>query len=336
MGTEGPTIVLAHMAGLELFSDADLDHIASVGRLLDREPLARWDDPRAEALLRQAEVVLGHWGCPRIDGTVLDRAPRLGLVAYAAGTVKGTVGGEVFDRGVRVTSGANANAEPVAEFTLAAILFANKQVPWRRDAMRDPTIRAPSPGGAVPVGNWDKTIGIVGASLVGRRVMDLLRPFGRMTVALYDPFVTPDEAGALGATKMDLDELCASCDVLSIHAPELPTTQGMIGAPQLAALRTGATVINTARGALLDHEALADEAEAGRLYAMLDVTEPEPLPPGHRLRTAPNVFLTPHLAGSEGSELARLTEYVVDEIRRWATGQPARNAVTKAQLDRLA
>ncbi len=324
------------MAGLHLFSDNDLDHIGRTCRLLDREPLASWDDPRADALLGDAEVIVGHWGCPYVDGAVLDRAPRLGLFAYAAGTVKGTVDAEVFERGVRVTSGANANAEPVAEFTLAAVLFANKQVLWRRDEMRDPTIGPAFQTGADPVGNWNKTIGIVGASLVGRRVIDLLRPFEHLAVSLYDPYVTQDDARALGVTTMGLDELCASSDILSIHAPDLPATRRMIGAPQLAALRTGATVINTARGALLDHEALTAETKAGRLYAMLDVTDPEPLPRDHLLRTLPNVFVTPHLAGSEGTELARLTDYVADEIRLWAAGRPARNAITSTQLARLA
>lgn len=336
MTARKPRIVLAHFQGLQLFSAADIDRIAEVGTLLDLEPLGSWHDPRADALLGEAEALLGHWGCPRLDASMLERAPHLGLFAYAAGTVKEVITDAVFDRGVRVTSGADANAEPVAEFTLAAILFANKDVTWRRDELHDPSIEAMRRRRATPVGNWDKTIGIVGASLVGRRVIDLLRPFAHLRVALFDPFVTADEATALGVIAMELDELCASCDILSIHAPDLPSTRRMIGVHQLAALRTGATVINTARGALLDHDALTDEVRRGRLYAMLDVTDPEPLPQDHPLRTLPTVFLTPHLAGSEGSELQRLSDYVVDEIRRWATGEPARNGITKQQLARLA
>jgi phosphoglycerate dehydrogenase-like enzyme len=289
--------------------------------------------------LARTRVILGHWGCPPLDLSVVDRAPNLGLFAYAAGTVKQTVDPAVFDRGIRITSGAVANAEPVAEFTLAAILFCNKDVFWQRDVRRiprDPALRHFRPPSTVAVGNYDKTIGIVGASLIGRRVIELLAPFPRLQVALYDPYVDHQEAAALGVAKLDLDELCSTSDIVSIHAPDLPSTRHMIGAAQLAAMRTGATVINTARGALLDHDALRAEAASGRLYAVLDVTDPEPLPDTDPLWSLPNVFLTPHLAGSLGTELGRMIDHAVDEIDRWRVGRPARNEITKDQLPRLA
>ncbi|MCB0971887.1 MAG: hypothetical protein KDA97_10315, partial [Acidimicrobiales bacterium] len=203
-----PAIVLAHLAGVRFFDDADLDVLAQVGEVLDPEPLGSWDDPRADDLLGRAEVLVGHWGCPRIDASVLDRAPSLGLVAYAAGTVKGTVTPDALDR-VRVTSCAPANAEPVAEYALAMVLLANKDVLWQRDLARDPglaTRRAPS---EIPVGNWDKTIGVVGASMVGRRLIELLRLFPTLRPIVADPYLSEDEATALGAEKVELAELCA-------------------------------------------------------------------------------------------------------------------------------
>ena len=185
-------------------------------------------------------------------------------------------------------------------------------------------------------GNYDRTIGIVGASLIGRRVIQLLDAFPHLDVALYDPFVSSDEADELGVTKLELTELCAASDILSIHAPALATTHHMIGAEQLAALRDGATVINTARGWLLDHDALITHLTSGRLRAVLDVTDPEPLPDDSVLRTLPNVYLTPHLAGTQGSELGRMAEYAAEEVRRWSAGEPGLNEVHKEQLDRLA
>lgn len=334
--TEKPNLVLAHWPAFEVFTAGDLAAVAAVTTILDPVPIGDWSEPRVDALLAQTQVILGHWGCPRIDAGVIDRAPRLGLIAYAAGTVKETIDEIVFGRDIRVTSGAVANAEPVAEFTLASILLATKDVLWRRDLWRDPAIRPQRQKGVKPVGNWDKTVGIVGASIIGRRVIELLRAFPHLNVTLYDPFVSADEATALGVTKLELDALCAGADILSIHAPSLPSTHHLIGAPQLAALRTGATIINTARGALVDHDALTAELEAGRLYAMLDVTDPEPLPDDHPLRRLPNVFLTPHLAGSEGTELRRMAEVAVDEIRRWIAGEPPRNGITQDQLARLA
>lgn len=333
-----PQIVVAHYGpGLDFFTPADLARIGEVGDVLDTAALASWDDPRADDLLARADVVLGHWGCPRIDAAVLDRAPRLGLVAYAAGTVKDVVDETVFARGVRVTSGAPANAEPVAEYALAMILLAGKDVWFRRDQQRDPWLGAGRPAPEVEIGNHGRTIGLIGASLVGRRVIELLRSFPHLHVALYDPYVSAEEAARLGVEQVtDVDELCRRSDVLSIHAPDLPATRGMVGAAQLALLRTGATVVNTARPALLDQDALLAEATAGRLSAVLDVTDPEPLPSDHPLLALPNVVVTPHLAGSEGTELARMAEHAADEIRRWAAGEPARNEITLDQLARLA
>ncbi len=333
MTRQRPNIVIAHMPQVPGFTAADLDRLGAIGHVLDADPIASWDDPRVDTLLADADVILGHWGCPPIDRTVLDRAPNLGLIAYAAGTLKSVVTDAVWERGIRVTSGAAGNAEPVAEFTVAAILWANKDALWRR--VHSPRPERPSAGG-VPRGNYGKTIGLVGASLVGRRVIELLAQFPDLDVTLYDPFVSADEAAALGVTKLGLDDLCAGCDVLSVHAPLLPSTVGLIGGHQLVALREGATVINTARGSIIDHEALTAELVAGRLRAILDVTDPEPLPDDHPLRTLSNVWLTPHLAGSEGTELVRMADHAIDEISRWSADAPARNEITKDRFDRLA
>ncbi len=339
MSRTHPNIVLCHWDGLDLVSDASAELLNSVGTLQNRKPLGDPNDLRAPGLLGEADVILGHWGCPKIDAAFLDRAPNVGLFAYAAGTVKTTVDASAWGRGVRITSGANANAEPVAEFTLGAILLANKDVFWQRDAMRAASLDGDKPRRqplSRPIGNYNKTIGIVGASIIGRRVIELLKPFPHLHASVYDPFLTDAEATELGVTKMELDDLCEAADILSIHAPELPSTENMIGPTQLAKMRTGATLINTARGRLVDHDALTAEIVSGRLYAMLDVTHPEPLPEDHPLRTAPNVFLTPHTAGTQGTELARMIEYAAEEIRRWSDDQPALNEVTKDQLDRLA
>ncbi len=327
-----PNIVVAHWPGLELFGNADLDRLRALGTLLNTEPIGAWDD-QANALLADAEVIVGHWGCPPLDAAMLDRTPRLGLFAYAAGTVKMTLTDAVWDRAIRVTSGANANAEPVAEFTLAAILFANKGVLWRRGPA---DFSALSDMGDRQWGNYGRTVGIVGASLIGRRVVELLRAFPHLKVTLYDPFVTEEEAVSLGVERLELDELCAGADVLSIHAPALPETMHLIGPTQLSALPDGATVINTARGPLIDHEALLPHLASGRLYAILDVTDPEPLTEDSPLLEMPNVWISPHLAGSQGTELGRMTNYVIEEVRRWSAGEPALNEVTRDRLATMA
>lgn len=298
------------------FGDEHRARLAQLGDLVD-------DDP---------EILLGHWGCPKLDATFLGGMPNLRLFAYAAGTVKEIVTPDVWTRGIVVTSAAAANAVPVAEFTLAAILFANKGVFAARERVRDPAVRIRRPR---PVGNVAKRVGLVGASLVGRRVIELLRPFD-LEVVVSDPYLDVAEATRLGVTKVELDELVATSHVVSVHAPDLPTTRHLIGAAELAAMGDGTTIVNTARGVIVDTDALVDALRDGRISAVLDVTDPEPLPADHPLRSLPNAFVTPHVAGALGSELGRLADLAITEIERFVAGEPPLHPVHDADLARLA
>ena len=335
-GVARPAIVFGMLDGMSehLFTPAQLARLDAAGRVLDRTPLAHWDDPRADALLADAEIVVGHWGCPTLTAEVLARAPRLRLFAYAAGTVKWQVTDAVWERAVVVTSAAAANAVPVAEYAIAAILLANKGVFLVRELQRDPAVRVPLD--LTRVGNCGARVGLVGASFVGRLVIEGLQETD-LRVSVYDPYLSPAEAVAMGVEKVDdLDGLCTSVDLLSIHAPDVEATRGMIGVAQLALLHDGVTVVNTARPALVDQGALTAELVSGRLAAVLDVTEPDPLPAGHVLLTLPNVFVTPHVAGAMGNELRRLSELAVVEVERYAAGEPPVYPVVAADIDRIA
>lgn len=285
----------------------------------------------ATADLSEVEVLYTSWACPPVTAEVLARAPRLRAIVHAAGSVKHHVTDACWQRGIVVSSAAAANAEPVAEFTLAAILFANKRV---IDIARDYRTRkadadwdARYPG----FGNYRRTVGIVGASRIGRRVIELLASFD-LEVLVSDPYLHED----LGVAQVGLDELVARCDVVSLHAPDLPETRHMIDASRLAAMRDGATLINTARAALVDQDALTAELAAGRLYAVLDHTAPEILPPDSPLYDLPNALVTPHIAGSLGGELARMADLALDELVRYARGLPFEHGVEPATLSRSA
>lgn len=287
------------------------------------------------AALAEAEVLLTCWGAVPLTAEVLAAAPRLRAVVHAAGSVKSLVTRACWERGLVVSSAAEANALPVAEYTLAAILLAGKRV--LHSAHRFRTVRGPHDwhqelAGA---GNYRRTVGIVGASRIGRRVIELLRPFA-LRVLLYDPYVDAAEAAALGVTPLPLDELCRAADIVSVHAPQLPATRHLLDARRLALLPDGATVINTARGALIDEAALTAELVTGRLSAVLDVTEPEPPPPASPLYDLPNVLLTPHIAGSMGGELHRLADHALDEIDRYVRGRPFAAPVDAGELERSA
>lgn len=256
-------------------------------------------------------------------------------MVHAAGSVKHHITPACWERGLRVTSAAAANALPVAEYTLAAILLAGKDV--LPAARRYRELRAPHDWRAELAGhgNYRRCVGIVGASRIGRRVIELLRPFD-LEVLLFDPYVDAGTAARLGAEQVGLDELCARSRIVSVHAPELPATRHMIGAAQLAAMPDGATLINTSRGSLIDGDALLPELVSGRLNAVLDVTEPEVPPASSPLYDLPNVLLTPHVAGSLGDEIHRLADFALDEVARYASGLPFADPVTPEDLARMA
>jgi phosphoglycerate dehydrogenase-like enzyme len=265
-------------------------------------------------------------------------APRLGLIAHTGSTVKPIVSDAIWARGVRVSSAAAANGVPVAEFVLAAILFANKGAFREREAYR----AGRKPVGTYPftapgkAGNYGSVVGIVGASRTGRALIERLRPFD-LDVRVYDPVADPAALRALGVTPVaDLIELAASVDVLSVHAPALPQTQHMIDAHVLGALQDGATLVNTARGSVIDQAALESELASGRICAVLDVTEPEPLPCNSILFDLPNVFLTPHIAGAAGKETQRMADLAIAEIARFASGAPLQHEVTQAMISTIA
>ena len=290
-----------------------------------------WSHP----LLSETEVLLTCWGAPRLDASALAALPRLRAVIHAAGSVKAIVTDECRDRGIRVSSGAAANALPVAEYTVAMILLANKGALWMARRYRE--LRSAWRSSEIPhdIGNYHKTVGIVGASRIGRRVIELLRPFD-LHVLLADPYVNAQEARPLGVELVGLDELCERSDVVSLHAPALPGTRAMIDGSRLAAMRDGATLINTARGMLIDNAALMRELRTGRINAVLDTADPEILFEESPLYELPNVLLTPHVAGSLGNELRRMGLSALDELARHASGEPFAFEVRYADLERSA
>ncbi|MFE5401113.1 hydroxyacid dehydrogenase [Streptomyces sp. NPDC056580] len=290
--------------------------------------------PRVREALARTEILITGWGCPLLDPAALDAAPRLRAVLHAAGSVKGFTTPEVWKRGIAVSSAAAANALPVAEYTLAMILLAGKDVFAARDLLR--TRGSAAYGDMLPgTGNHGRRVGVVGASRVGRRLIELLRPHD-LRVGLADPYVDAAGAARLGVPLLALDDLLRASDVVTLHAPDTPETRHLIGARELALMPSGAVLINTARGALVDHDALVAELRTGRLGAVLDVTDPEPLPADSPLFGLPNAFVTPHIAGSQGNEVARLGRTVVAEAARLAAGGPLEHAVDHTVLERTA
>jgi phosphoglycerate dehydrogenase-like enzyme len=301
------------------FQDRERSRLREVADLPD-VVLTDYRSDRARAVLADAEVVITSWGAPRMDAETLAAAPKLRAIVHAAGSVRFLASDEVWDAGISVSSMADLNGLPVAEYTLAMILLENKRVA-PITAEFNQSRRRPAEDWYEGTGNYGRRVGLISASRIGRRVAELLRPFD-LEVVIADPYCSFEEIAELGATKVELPELFATSAVISLHTPLLPETIGMIGADLLRTIPAGATLINTARGKIIDHEALIAELSDGRFRAVLDVTDPEPPEPDSPLWDLPNVLLTPHLAGSKGDEVRRMAAGAIEELGRVLNGRP--------------
>ena len=283
----------------------------------------------SDAELAEVEVLLTGWGSPAVDADALERMPRLRAIVHTAGTVRFVATDAVWERGdVAVTSATEANAVPVAEYTLAQILLAGKRSLAREARYRAERAVTPAAATEAGIGNHGGVVGLIGASRIGVLVAEHLARFD-LEVLITDPFVGAEQIAALGARKVEPEELYSRADVVSLHAPDVPATQGMVTAELLALMRDGTTFLNTARPALVDIDALRAELVSGRLSAVLDVHDD--LAPDDPLWDLPTVSITPHIAGSQGNELHRMGESALEEVRRLASGQPARFPVDPAR-----
>ncbi|MEV8064830.1 hydroxyacid dehydrogenase [Streptomyces sp. NPDC085995] len=314
------------------FTEPELTRLRRTAALGDPVAVPELASPRARRRLAETEVLITSWGCPRLDRDVLDAAPYLRAVLHAAGSVRSHITDAVFDRGVRVTTAADANAEPVVHFTLAAVLWAFKKAPFLAADARRFRDDWSYLDGRGELSGADRTVVVVGFSRIGSRLVRVLRRLGLARVLVVDPVADPADIVAAGAEPVTLAEALPQADVLSLHAPALPETRHLIGAAELAALPRDAVLVNTARGSLIDTAALEAACSAG-LHAILDVTDPEPLPADSPLYTLPNVMITPHIAGSLGSETRRMTASALTELERYAAGLPPLAPVTRRTLE---
>ncbi|MCD8481841.1 MAG: hydroxyacid dehydrogenase [Verrucomicrobia bacterium] len=272
-------------------------------------------------LLREVEVIFSGWGMPQVDVAFLRKAPALKAIFYGAGSVKGFVTEELWDRGILVTSAYAANAVPVAEFTFAEIILSLKRY-WEhlRFSRTSERWRA----NEQVIGTFGSTVGIISLGAIGRMVCKRLQSLA-VDVIAYDPFWSAERMAELGVRKAEsLEQVFQQADVVSLHAPNLPETAKMIHAGHFRNMRPNATFINTARGQIVDEEGLIDVLrERTDIYALLDVTFPEPPAPGSPLYSMHNVVLTPHIAGSMNNECRRMGNYAIEECRRYIAGEPA-------------
>lgn len=318
--------LLSPKACEEIYGPEQRAQIAELADLIAPPPTEQVPMPDADAL-RAVELVFGGWGSPVLDAAFLGKVPSLKAFFYGAGSIRGITPEAFWDRNIPITSSYAANGVPVAEFTEALVILSLKRA-WQQAL----STRTGHRFARLPVqGAYRATVGLISLGMIGQLVARRLQSHDLRVIA-YDPFVTQEKADALGlhVRMASLPEVFATADVVSLHAPNIPETRGMVSRELLRSLKPNATFLNTARGAILDEKALTDLlADRPDVFAALDVTFPEPPPPDSPLYSLPNVFLTPHIAGSLGNECHRMGQLAVDECRRFLAGEPLAWRITR-------
>ncbi len=318
--------LLDHRSFGKIYSERTQHRVRELTRPLPLQLTAgTWREHAAE--LSCVQYILSGWGMPVMDEGFLKATPQLKHVFYGAGSIRQFYTPEARLRGIGVSSAWRANAIPTAEFAHAIIILSLKKF-WRtqqRTKLNHKWLKPPEAAGI-----FRSTVGIVSLGTIGRRVAHALTEGHTLNVLAYDPYATPADALSLGVRLVSLEELFEKSDVVSLHAPSLPETKAMISHELLNSMKPHATLVNTARGSLIDEPALVETlSHRTDLDAVLDVTYPEPCHEDHPLWKLPNVFITPHIAGSINGECYRMGEYMADELERYLAGLPLEHEVTE-------
>jgi phosphoglycerate dehydrogenase-like enzyme len=305
----------------KVFAEADLKRLRRAHDVMDRNALDQ---------IGQVDVLITGWGTPMLDDSFYTRSPRLKLVAHAAGSTKAMVPPTFWRRGIRLCSANEALGIGVAETTVAMMIAGLKaffpsaqftrEGKWKHEGLPWPVREM-----------YQIEIGLIGASKIGRHVIRLLKQY-EVDVLLYDPHVTPEEAAELGVEQVPLMDLMRRSEVVSLHAPALESTRRMLGREHFGAMKQHAIFINTARGMIVDEMALVDELRTGRIFAFIDVTNPEPPALDHPFRTLPNCVLLPHIAGAITNGCHRMGRSIVEQICEFADGKTLHGEITEQQF----
>lgn len=285
------------------------------------------------AAFQDTEYVFSTWGMPVFAAEEIRRClPRLKAVFYGAGTVQ-AFARPFLECGVRVFSAWAANAVPVAEYTVAAIVLANKgfyKVMRYTDRAKAREVCNSYSG------NYNVKVGLIGAGMIGKLVIRMLKDYD-LELLVFDPFLPEETAQELGVKKVSLETLFEECLVVSNHLANNAETRGMLNGALFERLPPFATFLNTGRGAqVVEKDLIATLKAREDLTALLDVTYPEPPEEGSELYSLKNCILTPHIAGSAGHEVRRMGRFMEEEYARLIQNEPCRWEVTEKMLQTMA
>lgn len=310
--------------------------LSDVGGPLATDIFCRADVLAAPEKFQEVEYIFSTWSMPVFtEEEIATCFPSLKAVFYAAGTVQ-AFARPFLSRGISVFSAWAANGVPVAEYTVAQIVLACKGFfatcrltgQHRRPEAKEVMKKYP--------GNYGCKIGLIGVGMIGSMVAERLKDY-HYEVLAFDPFCSEEKAARLGVKLCSLETIFSECQVISNHLANNPQTVGMLNGKLFDLMKESATFINTGRGAQVVESELAESlSKKPYATAILDVTYPEPIEEGNPLWEMENVFLTPHIAGSQGDECYRMAVYMIEEFSAFAIGKPTRYSVSEAMLATMA
>ncbi len=301
------------------------------------ETVYTFEDVLAEPeKFKETECIFSTWGMPILsENEIKAYFPSLKAVFYGAGSVQ-QFARPFLNCGVKVFSAWAANAVPVAEYTVAQIVLANKGFFSSSRLAKMGDRKAASQCFYSYPGNYDVKIGIIGAGMIGKLVIDMLKRYN-LEVLVFDPFLPDEKAKELGVKKVSLPVLFKECQVVSNHLANNEQTKGLLHGKLFESMLPYSTFINTGRGAqVVEADLIKVLKERSDITALLDVTFPEPPESDSEFYSLPNCILTPHIAGSAGNEVRRMGEYMKAEYEKFIQNKPCQYEVTLEMLKTMA
>jgi glyoxylate reductase len=280
-----------------------------------------WDDAPGSSALANA-VALITYGHPRVDGPLLDRAPRVKVVSNHGVGVDHIDVAACEARGIPVGNTPGVLDAATADMTFALLLAAARNVVCGDKFARSPAFTHYDPSFMIGLEVTGSTLGIIGLGRIGQQVAKRARGFD-MRILYHNRRRNLEAEATLGVEYRSLDELLAESDFVTLNCPLTPETRGLIGAVQLRQMKPSAVLVNVARGGVVDHHALQEALTNGTIAAAaLDVTEPEPLPRDHPLLTLPNLVIAPHLGSASDRTRRKMQEMTVQNLWAGLRGEP--------------
>lgn len=316
-----------------VFGEKYYERLRKMGEVKVYDKVDFSDEAYYLEFVKGSTVIVTSWDSPRIDEKILDLCPDLKAVIHAAGSIKPIISDAFIERKIRITNSAVAIGEGVAETALGFAISACKGFYTLNEDTKNGLWQENIKTKVKDF--YDIKVGVISGGAVGRHMVKLLKNF-HVDILMYDPVLSAEAIQAIGAEKVSLETLMSECDVVSVHAPSIPATDNMLNASNLCLLQDGAVLINTSRGSVINEQDLIAELEKGRFFACIDVTQTEPPAKDNKLRSLPNVVLTPHIAGTATNGLRRVALHVCEEIERLLGGEKMRTEVNLADLAKMA